>query len=53
METEVYTANVRIKNLPKWVNDKLATIATQRQCNKVDVIRDALQEYAERHGNDN
>ena len=49
MET-TYDANVRVRDLPRSVDEKLNEIATKRQVHKWEIIRDALTEYVERHG---
>jgi hypothetical protein len=47
---KTYDANVRIRELPIEVDEKLNEIASKRGMHKWEVIRDALKEYAENHG---
>lgn len=49
MSSDNYNANIRIRNLPRDVDHALTVIAAQRNCNKWEVVRDALIEYVELH----
>lgn len=44
-----YTANVRVRALPRAVDQILGMLATERGMNKSDIVRAALTEFAERH----
>jgi predicted transcriptional regulator len=41
--------NIRIRNLPKETNRLLDLIATARQRHKYEIVKEALEEFAERH----
>lgn len=49
MNEEVYTANVRIKDLPKLTDRIITTLAILRDVDKWEIVREALNEYAEKH----
>ena len=46
---ETYTANVRIRELPRWVDNELNRQATMQQKDKWEIVRDALVFYGQRH----
>ena len=43
--------NIRIRDLPEDTQAKLDAIAERRNSPKWEVIRDAIVEFVERHGN--
>lgn len=46
---ETYDANVRVRDLPRDVDQTLNKIATMRGVYRWEIVREALSEFAERH----
>jgi len=46
---DTYTANIRVRDLPKDVDDALNAIASRQGRPKWEVVRQALIEYVERN----
>lgn len=44
-----YNANVRIRDLPRSVDDGITALARKRNCHKWEVIKHALEAYVENH----
>jgi hypothetical protein len=49
---ETYKANVCIRELPRYIDNKITAIAAARNCNKWEIVRDALVEYVENHAHE-
>lgn len=49
MNTTTLNSNIRIKELPPEVDERLNKIAARDSKYKHEIVREALIEYAERH----
>lgn len=47
-----YNATVRIRDMKRNVDEELGKIAARRGKYKWEAIREAIEEYVERHSND-
>lgn len=49
MTTDTYDANVRVRDLSRSTDHLIGLLARVRNCNKWEVVRDALDEYVTNH----